>query len=53
MSKIINEVHPETREILLNARAAHETGKITDEQYNDVVKQCFRVEAEYQMLEAK
>jgi len=50
MTKLINEVHPETREILINLRADYNAGKITTEQYNDVVRSCFRAEAERMIL---
>ena len=48
--KLIYEVHPETREILLNARDAHQARQITDTQYNDVVRNCFRFEEEYKLI---
>lgn len=49
MKSIIQEVHPETAEILDNARAAHKAHEITDEQYNEVVRHCFRTEEEYKL----
>ena len=49
--KLIKSVHPETREILNNARTARDNEEITNEQYNEIVRSCFRaeVEAEYQL----
>lgn len=44
------QVHPETREILLNAREAWLKKEIDDQQYNEVVLHCFEVEAEYEIL---
>lgn len=51
--KLLNKAHPETHEILNNARVAWLAGEITKEQYNDVVLSCFRAEAERQMLAGK
>jgi len=36
--KLIKPAHPETHEILNNARAALEAGEITREQHADVVR---------------
>ena len=48
--KLIKPAHPETHEILNNARAALEAGKITDEQHADVVLMCFTAEIEADVL---
>lgn len=46
MNKTITKAHPETREILINARKAWENKEITQEQYNQIVLSCFKAEQE-------
>lgn len=53
MNSNIKSVHPETREILINARLAREAEEITEEDYNQIVLSCFKAEAEYQIIEAE
>lgn len=48
--KLIKPAHPETHEILNNARAALEAGEITHEQNADVVRMCFTAEIEADVL---
>lgn len=50
--KLIQQVHPETHQILSNARADLDDKKITQEQYNEIVLSCFKAEAAAQMLSA-
>lgn len=47
---LIKPAHPETHEILNNARAALEAGEITHEQHADVVRMCFTAEIEAEIL---
>ena len=47
---LIKPAHPETHEILNNARAALEAGEITHEQNADVVRMCFTAEIEAEVL---
>jgi len=47
---LLHKAHPETHEILANARTAYHAGEITQEQFNEIVLSCFRAEAERQML---
>ena len=47
---LIKTAHPETHEILNNARAALEAGEITREQHADVVLMCFTAEIEAEVL---
>lgn len=47
---LLTKAHPETHEILNNARASWLAGEITTEQYNEIVLSCFRAEAEAQIL---
>ncbi len=46
MNNLIQKCHPETTEILTNARGALESGEITNEQYNDAVMMCIAAETE-------
>lgn len=45
MNSMIKEVHQETHEILVNARAALDAKEITQEDYEEIVKSCFLAEA--------
>jgi len=47
---LLKHAHPETHEILNNARLAYRAGEITQEQFNEIVLSCFRAEAERQVL---
>lgn len=47
---LLTKAHPETHEILNNARAAYINHEITKEQYNEIVMSCFRAEVERQYL---
>ena len=47
---LIKPAHPETHEILNNARSALEAGEITREQHADVVRMCFTAEIEAEVL---
>ncbi len=49
--KLIDEVHPETHEILENLIEAVRNGEITIEQRNEIVKSCFRAEVERKFLQ--
>jgi hypothetical protein len=49
MQSLLNTCHPETHEILNNARAAYQSGEISKEDYNDVVLTCFRAEQEWKL----
>lgn len=49
MNTLIKEVHPETHEILTNARAALDKSEITREEYEEIVKSCFLAEAEWKI----
>lgn len=46
MIKLIRPVHPETHEILANARQALLDKEITQEDYNQITLSCFKAEAE-------
>jgi hypothetical protein len=48
--KLIIKVHPETHEILNNAREAYLLGEITTEQMNDIVTSCIQAERERKRL---
>lgn len=50
MNTLIKPCHPETTEILTNARAAWLADEITQEQYNDAVRACFTAEVEAEIL---
>jgi len=49
--KLINEVHPETREILLNVMASYRKGEISDEERDEIIRSCFRAEEERKFQE--
>lgn len=50
MSNLIKSVHPETREILENARKAKEAGEITAEQEAEITLSCFQAEAARKLI---
>jgi hypothetical protein len=49
--QLITAVHPETHEILENARKAKEAGEITQQDYNDIVLSCFQAEESWQLAD--
>lgn len=47
---LLTHASQETHEILCNARAAKESGEITQEEHEEIVRSCFRAEVERQIL---
>jgi len=47
---MITQAHPETHRIMNSLRAAYDAGKISKEQWNEIVIACLRAETEWQVL---
>jgi hypothetical protein len=46
MNTLIKRLHPETHEIIANARyACYEEESITEEEYHEIIRSCFEAEA--------